>query len=307
MKFTLVIPVAPERDIEILDSIKQLDYPKSEFHVVVIKSKNASSNRNKGAEKSKGEIIGFLDDDAILESDFLKNVEIFFAKYPWIDIAGGPQLTPKNEEGFAKISGYALTSKFGAAGVEGRYKKGKIKLNADERDLTSANLFVKKEVMNKVRFDENLWPGEDSKFIDDAKKHSLKVAYCPDFVIYHRRRATSKGLAKQIFNYGRTRTLKEGFFQTLKRPVFIVPSLFVIYLASLIVLTAVLNSAMFTLPLVLLFAPLGVYLVANLVFSAYEAIKNKDPSATLVLPYIFLAIHVSYGVGMIYGWLSKKK
>lgn len=301
MKFTLVIPVAPERDVEILNSIKQLDYPKSDFHVVVIKSKNTSSNRNKGAEKARGKIIGFLDDDAVLEPDFLKRVEDFFGKYSWIDIAGGPQLTPKDDKRFAKISGYALTSKFGAAGVESRYKRGELKLDADERDLTSANLFVKKEVMNKIKFDENLWPGEDSKFVDDAKKQGLKVAYCPDFVIYHRRRATSKGLIKQIFNYGRTRTLKESFFQTLKRPVFIVPSLFVIYLAVLLISVFFLGFNVF------LFAPLGVYLLANLAFSAYEAVKNKDLDAMLILPYIFLTVHVSYGVGMIYGWLGKKR
>ena len=44
MKFSLVIPVAPERNIEILDSIRKLDYPKSQFHVIVVKGKNNQHN-----------------------------------------------------------------------------------------------------------------------------------------------------------------------------------------------------------------------------------------------------------------------
>jgi len=44
MKFSLIIPVTPERDAEIIDSIKKLDYPKSEFHIVVVKGRNPSGN-----------------------------------------------------------------------------------------------------------------------------------------------------------------------------------------------------------------------------------------------------------------------
>src|SRR3989344_8023460 len=100
MRFSLVIPLAPGRDAPILESIKQLDYQKNEFHVVVVKGKNPSENRNKGAEKSKGEIIAFLDDDANLDKNFLKNVENFFNEYPLVDVVGGPQLTPSDDTGF---------------------------------------------------------------------------------------------------------------------------------------------------------------------------------------------------------------
>src|SRR3989344_6761180 len=105
MKFSLVIPLAPGRNAPILESIKQLNYPKSEFHVIIVRGLNPSENRNKGAEKSKGKIIAFLDDDATLETNYLKKAEEFFEKHPEIDIVGGPQLSPIDETGFAKISG----------------------------------------------------------------------------------------------------------------------------------------------------------------------------------------------------------
>src|SRR4030042_6934149 len=114
MKFSLVIPVAPYRNAEILDSIKKLDYSAKEYEIIVEKGTNPSENRNRGAEKSKGRIIVFLDDDAVIDKNLLKEAEKFFDKYKEIDIVGGAQLTPLDQKGFAKISGYALSSKFGA-------------------------------------------------------------------------------------------------------------------------------------------------------------------------------------------------
>tara|TARA_Y100000034_G_scaffold19272_1_gene21685 strand:- start:6726 stop:7685 length:960 start_codon:yes stop_codon:yes gene_type:complete len=316
MRFSLIIPLAPERGAEILDSIKKLDYPKSEFHVIIIKGKNPSDNRNKGATNAKGEIIGFLDDDAVVDEDLLKNVEEFFKEHQNIDIVGGPQLTPYDEIGFAKISGYALSSKFGAWNLSQRYSRKKLNLNADEGSITSANLFVKKNVIDKIKFDSNLFPGEDPKFIDDAKKYGFNVAYSPDLIIYHRRRPNIKSLIKQIFNYGKVRPAKESFISTLKKPFFLIPSVFFIYLIILLVLSisnptitagviGIGNNTNYLSLNFLLFVPLFLYIFINLGFSAYDSIKNKAYRAIFILPFIYPIIHVSYGIGMIYGHLKK--
>ena len=311
MKFSLVIPVAPERDAEIIDSIKKLDYPKSEFHVVVVKGRNPSENRNKGASNARGEIIAFLDDDAVLDKNYLKNAEEFFEKYPEIDIVGGPQLTPLDEKGFAKISGYALSSKFGAWKVSSRYSVTKINLNVDETALTSANLFCRREVMEKIRFDPKLFPGEDPKFIDDAKKQGFKVAYSPDIILYHRRRSSIKALVKQIFNYGKVRPAKESFIKTIHMGFFLIPSIFLIYLISLLFAIIINLSTTGNFIAVenrfLWFAPLILYGMLTLLFSLYDSIKNKNYKAILFLPFIYPIIHMSYGAGMIWGYLKKLK
>jgi len=311
MKFSLVIPLAPYRNAEIIHSIENLDYSRKEFQVIVVKSLNPSNNRNRGAKKAKGEIIAFLDDDAVIESDFLRKAEDFFEKHPEVDIVGGPQLTPKDDEGFAKISGYALSSKFGAWKMVSRYESKKLNLNADETQLTSANLFVKKEVMNEVKFDPRLWPGEDPDFITKAKGKGFKVAYSPDIVVYHKRRATIKAFAKQIFSYGKTRTMKESFFKTLKRPFFLVPSIFFLYLIILlisIILKPSVTGNVIGISKVglnsLLFLPLILYLILDLVFSVYEAIKNRNFTAFFPLLLIFPLLHLSYGIGMLYNYIN---
>ncbi len=314
MKFTLVIPVAPERNAEIIESIKNLDYPNNKFHVVVAKGFNPSENRNKGIMKARGEIVVFLDDDAIIESDYLNNVEEFFSNHPEVDIVGGPQLTPINDRGFAKISGYGLSSRFGAWKLSNRYSGNKEILDADETSITSANLICKKKVFGKVKFDENIFPGEDPKFIADAKKMGYRVAYSPEIVVYHRRRPTLNSFVKQIFNYGMVRPKKESFLTTLKMPFFFIPSLFFIYLVlligSLIVNPSITGNVIgfreTGLSLELFwFLPLIIYVLLALFFSFYDSIKNGDIRAFLVLFLVYPIIHLSYGAGMIYGYLRE--
>ena len=307
MKFSLVIPLAPGRNAEIVDSIKELNYPKKEYEVIVKEGLNPSENRNNGAKQAKGEIIAFLDDDAVIDVNFLKEAEEFFNKYSEIDIVGGAQLTPKWQNGFPKISGYALSSKFGAWKMGMRYSLKKLNLNADETMLTSANLFCKKEVMKKIQFDPKLFPGEDPKFIEDAKKEGFKVAYSPDLILYHKRRETIRAMIKQISSYGRTRTNKESFIETLKKPFFLIPLLFCIYLFFLVIFIFLEIFKINLIPNFILFFPLGLYFILDLFFSIYESVKNKDLKAIFLLLFIFPLIHISYGMGMIKGYLKNKK
>ena len=312
MKFTLIIPLAPERTAPILEPIKKLDYPKNKFHVIVSKGMNPSLNRNKGIDRAEGDFIVFLDDDAVINSNYLKKIEEFFSKNPNIDVVGGPQLTPYDDSYFAKISGYALGSKFGAWKLANRYTLNKENLDADETALTSANLICKRKVVEKVRFDEKLFPGEDPKFIFDVKKQGFKIAYNPEIIVYHKRRPNFISFVKQMFNYGKTRPKKENFFETLKKPFFLIPSLFFIYL--ILLLGSVLVNPSLTRNVInienhnwnnpgfLWFLPLFIYAILVLVFSFYDSLKNKDIKAIFVLPLIYPAIHLSYGAGMIYGY-----
>src|SRR4030043_214502 len=144
-----------------------MDFSKKNYGIIIERGPNASDNRNRGFKKSRGQIIVFLDDDGIVDKDLLKNAEKFFKEHPEIDIVGGPQLTPKDEKGFALVSGYTLSSKFGGWNTSSRYEKKKLNLNADDTFLTTAVMFCKKNVFEKVRFDENLFPGEDSKFVKE--------------------------------------------------------------------------------------------------------------------------------------------
>jgi cellulose synthase/poly-beta-1,6-N-acetylglucosamine synthase-like glycosyltransferase len=307
MKFSLVITYLKQGSPEVLESIKQMDYPKKDYEILCLPGPGSPSiYRNKGADIGKGKIIAFIDDDAMVHRDLLRNAEKFFNEYPEIDIVGGPQLTPVDEKGFAKISGYALSSKFGGWNTSNRYESKKLNLNADDTYLTTAIMFCKKEVFKKIRFDENIFPGEDKKFIIDAKKERLKIAYCPDLIVYHKRRSTIKKFIKQIFNYGKFSPLKLS--EAMKNTSFFIPSFFLIYIIELFFLSI---ARLFVLgninPPPIFFIPLGLYLSLALIFSVYESLKNKDLRGIFFLPFIFPILHLSYGAGLIWGFLVSRK
>lgn len=292
-----VVAVAPERDCEVMDSLKNMNYPKGKFEVIIKAGKNPSENRNKGIKAARGEIIAFLDDDAVLDLNLFKNAERFFKDHLEIDVVGGPQLTPKDDSFFAKTSGYAIESFFGTFRMSKRYSKGKLELDTDETTLTSANCFVRKKVFSKVAgFDPRLFPGEDPEFFARVKKNGFKLAYSPELVIYHRRRTGFFGFCRQFFNYGKVRLQKEKIGKSLPGLVFFMPSLFLIYLILLPLLVYLFNW-WFALPLVF-------YLIVASLVSFY-ILFTKRVLGFLLLPFLFLSLHLSYGAGMLYFLLKQ--
>ena len=296
MKFSIIIAIAPDRTAPILESLNKLDYPKEDYEIIVEKGLNPSENRNRGITKAKGEILYFLDDDAVIEPDILTKAEQFFNEYE-VDILGGPQLTPKDDNYFAKSSGYVMTSFLATNKMSTRYKKAKLNLNADEYALTSANLFIKKEVFDSTPgFDPKLWPGEDSELLKRLKSLNFKIVYNPEIYVYHKRRPTFRSFFKQFFNYGKVYLQKEKTKSMKPSLLYFLPTLFIFYIVS--------TPFLYFYNKVLLI-PLAFYLVLISLNSFYLSIKNKHILSLPLLPFIFLSIHLAYGLGIIKGLLKR--
>jgi succinoglycan biosynthesis protein ExoA len=299
LKFSLAIPVAPDRDCPILEFIKNLDYPKKDYEVLIEKGKNPSENRNKCAKRAKHDLIYFLDDDAELPKNFLKRANEFFQKFPEYGAVGGPQLTPKSDGIFARLSGYILESRFACFKMSQRYQLGKLNLNASELSLTSANCCIRKKVINKVGgFNPDLFPGEDPEMFDRIKNAGYKIAFNPDLIIYHKRRANLKSFIKQFYLYGNTRLKKENELKQNPGLVFIIPSLFSVYLVLLPFLLYWHRIFIY---------PLELYFVIAFVFSLFIAIKKRSFLGLFALFFLHFIVHISYGIGMIVYFFESKK
>lgn len=298
MRYSLVIPVAPGRKIEVLDSIAALDYPKEEIEVIAERGTNASKNRNRGIKRSKGDIILLLDDEVHFNKDFLRNADEFFKNYTIYDIFGGPQLTPETDGLFAGLSGIALASRFGTFKVSNRYKKSTINFDATEFDITSANCFIKRKVFNKIGyFHPFLYPAEEREFFSRAEAAGFKIAKSSEVAVYHKRRSDLLAFSKQIFGYGITRPQKEiivreKLYIELE---FILVALFSIYITSLPLLFMLWRP--FIIPC------LG-YLLFIIFGAVIESIKNKTFSGIILFPLLFFTIHYSYGLGLIRGFIK---
>ncbi|MBS3083583.1 glycosyltransferase [Candidatus Pacearchaeota archaeon] len=292
-RITLVIPVGPARSFEVEESLQKLH---KRIEIFVELGENPSLNRNKGIKSAHTEFVAFANSHCTIPAEWVDAVERFFDAHPEIDIVGGPQLTHRRESSFARASGYALSSLFGGADLRSRYSRMPSILKANEKHLTSANLICRKKVFKKVMFDEKLWPGEDPKFISDAITAGFKVAYESSIYVYHKRRESFKDLSYQMFSYGAVRNKKEPLKSTIIKPMFLIPSTFVLYLLFLPLLSIL--NIYFVLPLM-------VYVALNLLFSFYESIRNKDIGTLHLLPAVLFTIHISYGVGFIYGKISR--
>ena len=295
-KFSIVIALAPYRNAEVINSLKKINYNKNKYEIIIKKGTNPSENRNYGIKKAKGKIIYFLDDDAIVDKNILKNAEELFDKYD-VDIAGGPQLTPEDDKFFAKMFGVAIESFWGSYKMANRYRKGRLNLDANDLSLTSANCFVRRIVFNKINgFDPRLWPGEDPEFFSRAKKRGFKIIYSPNLIIYHRRRSNLFLFLKQHYKYGNVRLKKEAINKTLANPVFITPAVFVLYIIFLPFLLLISRDFFF---------PIKLHLIIDIIIGIYLSSKRNILYLPF-LPMVFFLMHFSYGLGMLVSLFERK-
>src|SRR3989344_8752514 len=202
----------PREDYEILicdrnssDKTKAVveEFSKKHANVRYVLSRpRTSTQRNTGIKNAKGNIIIFFDDDSIAEPRHLKKGIEFLEKYHEIAIVGGPQVDSPHDKFFARAAGVAMSSLFGSFTMANRYKKAKLDFDASEFNLTSANIFVRKEVFDKIGgFDEKLYPGEDPEFFARAKLNGITMAFDPELAIQHSRRPSLHAFCKQHFKY----------------------------------------------------------------------------------------------------------
>lgn len=300
----------PKEDYEILicdrnseDKTKEIVEEFSKFNsnvYYVLSQPRTSTQRNTGIEHAKANIIVFFDDDSYAEPAHLKKGLEFLQDHPDYDIIGGPQVDSPEDKFFAKAAGAAMSSLFGSFIIAKRYKKMKQTLDADEFYLTSANVFIRKKVFDKIgSFDETLYPGEDPEFFARAKKNSIKMAFDPALAVQHSRRPNLKAFCKQHFKYGQTRVLKEKITKTPfpQNLMFITPPLFLIYILLLPVLSQI-NK--------ILLWPAILYVALAIIFAFPAALYKKIPFAILLIPLLFFSMHVSYGAGFLYSLIKTK-
>lgn len=292
MMFSIIVPVAPDRNAPVLDSIDELDYAKDQYEVIVKKGLNPSINRNTSIEKSTGEILAFVDDDAHVNFDWLSQAQDFFNRHPDIDIVGGPQLTPPDNKMFVRLSGYVFSSFFGAYKMASRYRSGRENLNANEFNLTSANLFVRKGVFDRIAaFNPKLFPNEEAEFLHRAKASGLKIAYYPDVVVFHKRRDNLPAFLKQSFGYGKGRARQNKITKSLPEAGVLIPVGFIVYLLLLPIL-------FFLTPVALL--PLLAYLAISLANAIWISARNKDILVMVSYPFLCFLNHCAYSIGYLY-------
>lgn len=254
-----------------------------------------AEKRNQGIRLARGEIVAFIDDDAIACEHWLERAAAYFT-LPDVAAVGGPAVTPLHESLRGKLSGRVLANRLVSGGARFRYVPDRVR---DVDDLPSCNLMVRRSVLEALGgFRTDYWPGEDTLLcLDIRRKGKLRIIYDPWTIVQHHRRPLFKPHLRQIGRYARHR----GFFarrfpETSRRISYMLPSLF------LLGLTAGGLAALFLPPL----RPF--YLSAMLTYGLITLVAALHPSIRYwLLTWLgIVSTHLVYGFCFLQGVFARR-
>ena len=269
--------------------------------------KMPGDKRDVGAQYARGDILAFLDDDALPVVDWLEKAAEIFTEKDDVVALGGPGLLPQNAGFTEQVIDTVLTSWFTSGSFAYRFTPMAPRF---VDDFPSMNLMMRREIFLKLGgFNTQHWPGEDSKLLNKLMHDECKqVFYHPDVAVYHHRRADIWGHLKQYKNYGyhRGMFMAEGD-ENSQHFTYILPSLITIYLLLYLSgLPRFIPTNSYGLYQILAAIPIMMYGVI-MIGAAIEAyIKTKK---VLIMPGTLLLVpltHMSYGTFFIYGYLKAK-
>ncbi|MBM7560122.1 hypothetical protein [Marinitoga litoralis] len=128
------------------------------------------------------------------------------------------------------------------------------------------------------------------------KKAGFKIKLIPEAKAYYIARDNYKDLFKNNFQNGLWVILSTHYSKKAFSLRHIIPLLFVLFL-----IIGSISSIFSPIARILFFTILSIYLFLSIYFSLKIAIKNKD--ITLFIPSMlaFWILHISYGLGSLYG------
>ncbi len=314
---SIVIPMYnEERNIErCIRSIQRQDYPQEKIEIVVVDGDSTDGSREKvvrlaaqfsnirllsnpkrktpsslnvGIKNSSGEVVIILGAHTEIKEDFVsQNIRLMQEKN--VKCTGGTQINV-GENFMQRAIGYAMGHPFGLASAPYRY--GKKEKFVD----TVVYAAYRRELFDEVGyFDEDLFISEDAELNWRIRQAGYKIFYSPKIVSYYYPRKTVGRLINQLFRYGilRVNVIKKHFnaikFMHLVPPAFA--------LITILLVIAGLFNSMFFIPLAGLW---GLYLTFALI-SSFHICLNKGFRYFFILPILFAAMHLSWGVGFLVG------
>ncbi len=259
---------------------------------------NQASGWNVAIAAATGEVIIRVDAHAMLPSDFVKkNMSCINSGE---DVCGGarPNIAVKSGK-WADMLLAVESSLFGSSIASYRRK--------DMKKKYVKSIFhgaYRKEVFEKVGvFNENLGRTEDNELHYRIRQAGYKICYDPEIISYQHVRSTWRGMLKQKYGNGFWIGLTSRSCLGCLSFYHFVPFVFVLALLAGIILGVTVTW----IPLLLLFIMYSVFCLMGMITAFVD--KGWNP-AFLLMPFVFLSLHLAYGVGTIIGFgaiLKKRK
>ena len=294
---TIIIPTKPDQErILAVEAARRFDYPKDRLEILVARGRQPAVQRNTALRAARGELIYFLDDDAVAPPGNLRRALAGFSD-PVVKMLGGPNLCPPDAPLLEQVFAVVLASWLPFGPSRARYDAVGAVRASSEKELILCNMMARRDALLELGgFDEALYPNEENALMDELQKRGAKLLYDPAFIVHRRPRPTLKAFCKMLFGYGRGRAEQFRLHPTPGSALNFVPPLFCAYLALAPLLSWVTGP--------LAFAPLGAYVLAVLL-QTLASIASKGFGRSLLAAPLLVAPHLFYGLGFWRGLTTK--
>jgi MoaA/NifB/PqqE/SkfB family radical SAM enzyme len=224
MDISIVVPTyhRPQLLSKCLSSIIDQAYPKEKFEVIVVDDgsnketkviveefknttgtnlryvaqdrKGPAAARNLGAKLASSPIIGFVDDDCILDNNWISRMVSEHRNSPSYVAVGGLTITEAQ-------STHVLISQF--------LSTCSITTSIDGKEevifFPTCNVSFKRDVFSRHKFNEKfpLPGGEDLEFFWRLFKDGYRFKWCKDIIVIHYRDKALRSFMRQAYIYGR--------------------------------------------------------------------------------------------------------
>ncbi|HLD05217.1 MAG TPA: glycosyltransferase [Candidatus Nanoarchaeia archaeon] len=330
---SILIPVYQAKDTlaALAESLKNLDYPKSQYEVLFILDvacgkeekkilrkypfkvyrntrRGSAANRNLGVQKASKKAVyyAFTDADCYADKEWLKELVRAMEDAPEnVVCVGGVNLTPKTESKVAQVIGALQQTTLGG-GVSGQTaQKGKQRYVSS---LPNCNALYKKKAWQQEKQDESFMVGQDGEFNYRLSKRGYRFLLIPNAKIWHHREHFSHTTVRNVFwnffyqmyRYGKaTGEIAKKHPGILLVRWYALPPI-VLVVGSLLALLSWLSGALDTVFIPLFYIGLLLYLIV-IVLTMCEAVILTGRITALLSPILLIGHHVFYGVGFLRG------
>jgi len=324
-KITIIIPCRNEEKFieKVIKSILNQTYPKDKMEVFFVDGMSEDNTRkiiekysrkydfikliknpykyvpyamNLGIKNASGDIIIRMDAHSEYPNNYIEKLVNWLEKLKADNVGGIGITIPRSNSLKARAIALSLSHPFGVGNSLFRIVKN---LNQPIEVDTVPFGCYRKEIFDEIGlYNEHLIRNQDIELNKRLKKFGGKIYLVPDVKIKYYARDNWKALWKNNFANGRWVILTAFFTKDLSSLSLrhFIPLIFVLYLFLLPILGLEKNF--------FIYIPLIIYLTLNLVFSIQLSIKNKN---FFLFPYIFISfiiLHLSYGMGSLYGILE---
>ena len=216
------------------------------------------------------------------------------------DCVGGSLITvPRDETFIGKAIAVAMSDRFGTGNSRFRIRYRNRDMKPIQADTVPYGCY-RREVFDKVGlYNEDLPYSEDAEFHGRMRSHGCRIVFVPSIASYYHARSDLKSFWKHAFRNGMWAVLPTMYTgRIVVSPRHLAPLAFVGSVVSLGIISLVLTY--FWIPLLIL---IGLYLIANISFSAAVAIRERDARFLGIMTVVFATHHIGYGLGSLAGLL----